>query len=278
MVSVKAAALLAAAGMAAADISVPTTVNSTLVFPRNATYDANTLLPLVLAVNNVDAATVLDVDVWYYLSNSNSSNTYVAENRLTLSTNGTLKIGVTSLDAVFGTAGEWQLRLELSSVNCTAGTATSDTASNYYPSSQIRTIFFTTTTDGSGAQPDIAAAAANVTCGNGTSSNTASMYIASTLNATIDGTDGFSSDVCAVQPILSDEEEYALPSSCAVSLDDAAVAEVSATATQNACSKQTPVISCPAETTTSTSAASGLRSAGGAGLAAAIAGALALAM
>ncbi|EPE09531.1 hypothetical protein F503_07307 [Ophiostoma piceae UAMH 11346] len=283
MVAVKVAALLAGAGSAVAAVSFPATVDLTLVFPRNATYDASALLPIVFAFDNPEAVPLLQPDLWYTLWDASNDSASVANNRLVqpstpISTNDSFFLAIDSLDQLVGKAGSWRLQWNLDTVNCSSSTEGSTTASTYLANSPIRSIYFTTTTDGSGAQPDIAAAATNTTCGTEAHANTIEFSISGTLTAGLSKPDGFDGTECAVQ--ADSEDEYAVPSSCAVSLDDAAVASVSAAATQTACAASSPVVSCPAATSTAaSSAASGLRFvASGSASIAAVAGLIVLAM
>ncbi|OAA63575.1 hypothetical protein SPI_03738 [Niveomyces insectorum RCEF 264] len=277
MLSLRAAALLVGAWIvAAAATSFPASVDLNLVFPRNATYDANALLPIVFAFSNPALITPLQGFLSFqFYEASNDSNGWdyslfvQPTNHFHLDTNGTTYLAVGTLSELFGKAGTWLLRWTFDTTNCSttnAGYLESWTfrylGVGYSDGSARRSVTFSTTTGGDGAQPDVAAAAANTTCGtqNATGSGPIIAEVAGTLNVSLakpDFNDNFYGDTCAVVSAEVGSPSRTEPLSCAVSLDAGAIASVSAAVTRHACSSRTPVISCtPAA---SSSVASGLR-------------------
>lgn len=244
--------------------SFPAIVNLNLVFPRNTTYDASKLLFMVFAFSNPALFTPLQAQLTYGLYDANnwSAPSWGAQivrpsTQFDLDTNGTTYISVVAMPQLLNKTGSWLLEWELDTVNCSttnvgdAGPeAFADTGLGYTSSDVGRWITFSTTTDGSGAQPDIAAAAANTTCGAqvATGSGPIIIDVASTYNLTGSSffipEDEFYGDLCAVLVSSSPTPTPTTPLSCAVSLDAGAIASVSAAATQDACTFLHPPESC----------------------------------
>lgn len=253
--------LIASTGMAVAEASFPATVDVTLVFPRNSTYDANTLLPVVFSLETPELVSALQAKLSYQLwdVDNPSASTSTWGNVLVQPTSNlpnTTYLAVDSLSELFGQAGSWKLIWTLATTNCSTDEVGGTMASDFSSNNQQHVVAFSTTTDGSGTTPDVAASAANTTCGSNNTAHAVSVSVTGTLDVLYNRPDFYYGDICAVQQLAT---SVTVPSSCAVSLDTAAVASISAAITSSACLAATPVISCPATTSTSSSAASGLR-------------------
>lgn len=276
MPSLRMAALLIGAWVVAvAATSFPASVDLNLVFPRNATYDANTLLPMVFAFSNPALLTSLQVWLTYILYNANNQSEawfdiLVEPTNPFFDTNNTTYLAVSPIPEPFGRAGTWLLKWTLETSNCSTTDAGilepilfQDLGIGYSDGSVSGWVTFSTTTGSDGAQPDVAAAAANTSCGNA-GSGPIIYQVASTLNVSAvknSFPDNFYGDTCAVLvggvASPSPSPSPTVPLSCAVSLDADAIASISAAATKTACGELHPVVSCPPPTPSS--AANGLR-------------------
>ncbi|CAK7233348.1 hypothetical protein SCUCBS95973_008564 [Sporothrix curviconia] len=230
---------------------------------RNTTYDASKLLFMVFAFSNPALLTPLQADLTYGLYDANnwSAPSWGAQvvrpsTQFHLDTNGTTYITVVAMPQLLNKTGSWLLEWQFDTVNCSTTTpgdagpeAFADTGLGYTSRNYGRWLTFSTTADGSGAEPDIAAAAANTTCGAqvATGSGPGIIDVASTYNLTgaslLIPDDEFYGDLCAV--LVSSSSSSSLsssltptpttPLSCAVSLDAGAITSISAAATQEAC-------------------------------------------
>ncbi|CAK7205412.1 hypothetical protein SEUCBS139899_008183 [Sporothrix eucalyptigena] len=269
MLSLRMAALVVGAYIVAvAATSFPAIVDLNLVFPRNTTYDASALLFMVFAFSNPALLTPLQAQLTYGLYDANDWSAPSWGDQLIhpstqfhLDTNGTTYLAVKAMPELMNKTGSWLLRWQLDTANCSttnvgdAGPeAFAETGLGYTSSDVARWVTFSTTTDGSGAQPDLAAAAANATCGAqiATDSGPIIIDVASTYNLSdasiLFPDDIFYGDLCAVLVSSSSTPTPSptptQPLSCAVNLDAGAIASVSAAATQNACSYFNPPESC----------------------------------
>ncbi|CAK7243856.1 MAG: hypothetical protein STHCBS139747_005385 [Sporothrix thermara] len=267
-------AWIVAVALNAAATSLPASVDLTLVLPRNDTYDTNTLLPMVFAFSNPSLLPSLQAGLVFNLYDTNNwsvgwVDTLVEPtNPAFVNDVNTTYFSVRPLFEVYRYASSWRLDWKLLISNCSTTSAGIispflfyDFGIGYSESRVTGSVYFSTTTDESagGVQPDVAAAAANTSCGNA-GSGPIIAHVEKTLNVSAVKAilpSYFYGDTCAVIAGAVASPVPAVPTSCAVSLDAEAVASISAAATKTACGAKTPVISCPPPTPSS--AASSLR-------------------
>ena len=231
------AAVMTATGNATATAN-PDTFEVDLLFPRNATYTPQTLMPIVFAMQNPTLASPLEATILWELweGNNETSPGSITDGVLELAlldpSLGDPLLVTRFVNTVAYPDGVWTLRWTLHIFNCT------------YPAYSNKTVVenesialsnaTTFTTSGSGQAPDLVAATSADVCGTtvGYAFNVASF-----------------GDVCGAPGAVLGPSPSTNP--CAATINATAASSISAAATAWACSPLSPPhpnFTCPTST------------------------------
>ncbi|ROW15175.1 hypothetical protein VPNG_03015 [Cytospora leucostoma] len=231
---------LAHAGMSAAQITFPTSVELDLVFPRDATYSPVALMPIVFAVQNSQAASSLGLTIsWQFVKIGAGDPSSTGFWDLTSTNYSSDPYYIYTYTPLLKDAeGDFKLLWYAYSTNCSS-------SGSMDPSFRSENKYVTFTLQNGTQQPDLVAAISPDTC--------ATM---STQTYDIVGTVPYSDyenpepgrNSCAV---LAEPSPAATP--CALSLVSAQASSISAAITATACAGKYPDLTtgCPQPTKTS---------------------------